>query len=50
MFRRSGTPFIDACGFESYHLVCDECHTLLGGVVDPTDEQLLLAEMPADCA
>ncbi len=44
-FRRSRTPFIDGCGFESYRLECRECATALAGIVDPCDETLLLSEL-----
>jgi hypothetical protein len=44
-FRRSSTPHIDSCGFESYSFVCSECAAPLGGVVDPCDNTLLLCEL-----
>ena len=43
MFCRSSAPNIDACGFESYSLECTDCKSLLGGIIDPADEALLLA-------
>lgn len=43
-FRRSQTPAIDACGFESYQLDCRECGATLAGIIDPADDALLLAE------
>jgi uncharacterized protein YbaR (Trm112 family) len=46
-FRRSAAPLIDACGFESYQLVCDQCGTTLGGVIDPADDKLLLSQIAA---
>jgi hypothetical protein len=47
VFCRSAEPFIDACGFESYTLECNECGASLAGIVDPDDETLLISEMPA---
>ena len=44
-FRRSRTPHIDSCGFESYSFTCSECAAPLGGVVDPRDDTLLLCEL-----
>jgi len=44
-FRRSRTPHIDSCGFESYSFACNECAAPLGGVVDPRDDTLLLCEL-----
>jgi hypothetical protein len=46
-FWRSDVPFIDACGFESYHLDCDACGASLGGIVDPADDRLLLSAIAA---
>lgn len=43
-FRRSRTPDIDACGFESYRFDCPACGTALAGIVDPADDALLLSE------
>jgi hypothetical protein len=43
-FRRSRTPDIDACGFESYRLDCRECGAALAGIIDPADDALLLSE------
>ena len=44
-FRRSSTPHIDSCGFESYSFACSECAAPLGGGVDPCDNTLLLCEL-----
>lgn len=44
-FRRSRTPHIDSCGFESYSFACSECAAPLGGIVDPRDDTLLLCEL-----
>jgi len=41
----SRTPNIDACGFESYSLECDECGARLAGIIDPRDNALLLSEL-----
>lgn len=46
-FRRSSASQIDACGFESYRLECTECGAPLAGIVDPSDDTLLLTEMAA---
>lgn len=46
-FCRSRTPRIDACGFESYSLECEECGVPFAGIVDPFDDTLLLSEMAA---
>ena len=47
VFCRSHKPFIDACGFESYTLECNECGASLAGIVDPFDETLLISDMAA---
>jgi DNA-directed RNA polymerase subunit RPC12/RpoP len=47
IFCRSRTPAIDACGFETYSFACTECNAALAGVIDPSDDQLLLSEMAA---
>ena len=46
-FCRSHNPRIDACGFESYSLECKECGVAFAGIVDPSDDTLLLSEMAA---
>ena len=43
-FRRSIRPHIDECGFESYELTCVTCSALLHGIIDPSDDKLLLSE------
>jgi len=43
-FRRSFTPHVDECGFESYRLDCKECGAALAGIIDPADDVLLLSE------
>jgi hypothetical protein len=46
-FYRGLAARIDACGFESYSLECEECGAPLTGIVDPFDDTLLLSEMAA---
>jgi hypothetical protein len=43
-FRRSAHPDIDACGFESYQIECQQCGATLAGIIDPLDNALLLTE------
>jgi RNase P subunit RPR2 len=45
VFFRSSGPHIDDCGFESYRIACRECGASLAGVIDPSDETLLLTDM-----
>jgi hypothetical protein len=45
VFCRGHRPFIDACGFESYTLECNDCGASLAGIVDPFDDTLLISEM-----
>jgi hypothetical protein len=45
-FHRDPNPQIDACGFESCRLQCTECETMLGGVVDPLDDTVLVSALP----
>jgi hypothetical protein len=45
MFRKSALPSIDSCGFESYSLACSACGAELAGIVDPSDDALLLTEL-----
>lgn len=47
VFCRSHKPFIDASGFESYALECNECGASLAGIVDPFDDMLLISDMAA---
>jgi predicted nucleic acid-binding Zn ribbon protein len=44
-FSRKPISLIDACGFESYSLKCEQCGAELVGVVDPLDDQLLVSEV-----
>jgi len=48
MFFRSTNPLIDSCGFESYGLACKECGIGLAGIIDPSDEKLLLTEVEGE--
>jgi hypothetical protein len=47
---RSRLPPIDSCGFESYILECENCATVLVGVVDPLDEALLVTPAESECS
>ena len=40
---RPTNPQIDSCGFESYSFQCDGCAALLAGIVDPSDDALLVS-------
>jgi hypothetical protein len=46
---RSLHPEIDSIGFESYLVRCGCCESVLGGIVDPIDDTLLVAalELPS---
>jgi hypothetical protein len=39
----SQTPDVDACGFEGYQFDCQECGTVLAGIIDPADDALILS-------
>jgi ribosomal protein S27AE len=41
----SEPPYIDECGFESYRLKCGACGSALVGIIDPTDDKLLVTIM-----
>jgi len=41
-FYRSDNPHIDECGFESYSFKCSACGSMLGGIIDPADDMLLV--------
>jgi hypothetical protein len=41
-FYRSDNPHIDECGFESYSFKCSACGSMLGGIIDPADNILLV--------
>lgn len=45
IFSRSRSPSIDSCGFECYRLECKECGARLAGVIDPSDDKLLLTTL-----
>jgi hypothetical protein len=38
-------PHIDRCGFENYRSECVQCDTALAGIVDPSDNKLLLSQV-----
>lgn len=42
-FGRSHVPLIDSCGFESYSLKCEQCGAALVGIIDPSDDRLLIS-------
>ena len=41
MFKRPSIPRIDSCGFESHSFRCEWCASLLAGIIDPIDGELL---------
>jgi hypothetical protein len=41
-FYRSDKPHFDECGFEIYNLRCTACESMLIGIIDPADDELLL--------
>jgi hypothetical protein len=49
-FVRGLCPRIDRCGFESHSFRCEWCSSYLAGVIDPSDEELVvsLLEQPTD--
>jgi hypothetical protein len=44
-FRRSLDPVIDSCGFETYTLVCPACGQSVSGIINPTDDTFLAAQV-----
>jgi phage FluMu protein Com len=48
-FIRPTLPNIDNCGFASHSLRCESCASLLAGIIDPSDGELLvsLSEEPS---
>ena len=40
---RSSIPQIDSCGFESYSFRCTGCASSLAGIIDPSDDELLVS-------
>jgi hypothetical protein len=50
-FIRATRPHIDSCGFESHSCRCERCASLLVGIVDPLDGELLVSlEGPSEGA
>ena len=41
MFKRPTVPHIDSCGFESHSFRCEWCASLLAGIIDPSDRELV---------
>ena len=44
-FNRAPVPPMDSCGFESYSLKCEQCGAELVGIIDPSDNQLLISQL-----
>jgi hypothetical protein len=42
-FIRPTVPDIDSCGFESHSFRCESCASLLTGIIDPSDGELLVS-------
>ena len=42
-FARTTKPQIDSCGFESYSFRCTGCASSLAGIIDPSDDELLVS-------
>jgi hypothetical protein len=42
-FFRATNPSIDSCGFESYSFQCEGCASSLEGIIDPSDDELLVS-------
>ena len=42
-FFRAVHPQIDSCGFESYSFRCTGCASSLAGIIDPSDDELLVS-------
>jgi phage FluMu protein Com len=42
-FIRPTLPHIDECGFESHRFRCESCASLLAGIIDPSDGELLVS-------
>ncbi len=43
LFYAASMAQFDASGFESYEFECSQCGTLLAGIIDPYDGELLLS-------
>jgi hypothetical protein len=42
-FVRATLPHIDSCGFENHTYRCPWCASLLAGIIDPSDGELVLS-------
>jgi hypothetical protein len=42
-FIRPTLPDIDECGFESHSFRCESCASLLAGIIDPSDGELIVS-------
>jgi hypothetical protein len=42
-FFRATNPPIDSCGFESYSFQCEWCASSVAGIIDPSDDELLVS-------
>ena len=40
-FIRATHPHIDSCGFESLSCRCERCASVLVGIIDPLDDELV---------
>ena len=45
IFARGPLPLIDRCGFELHSFRCEWCTSLLAGIIDPIDGELVLSLM-----
>jgi hypothetical protein len=43
IFARGPLPLIDRCGFELHSFRCEWCASLLAGIIDPIDGELVLS-------
>ena len=43
MFKRPTFPHIDSCGFESHSFRCERCASILVGIIDPSDGELVVS-------
>ena len=43
MFQKPTVPHIDSCGFESHSFRCQWCASLLAGIIDPSDGELVVS-------
>ena len=41
-YQRNHAPHFDSCGFEHYLFKCARCDARLAGIIDPSDQALLL--------